>query len=716
MHNKHTKQINSKWIIIAVAVGLALAVAATAIFLVILKKNPIPTDASYLSSISSLTSEITSSEEPVIEEPEVFVPTDSSYSSSISSLTSEITSSEEPVIEKPEVFVPKLTVTAPQETTFTTTNSSFLLSGSSTPQIPVTLNGQELTRDENGYFSLDLELSVGLNTFTLAHADQSKTFNITYRYVVISDYSPSITQKYSSGATFGVTVVARRGSSVLAYFNSETISLIATAPEEEAEFTTFTGSFILPQGNLKDLNLGKITFTATHNGVTESFYSEDIICTKPSNILDSNPAVTPQGGNYIDVGSGIIAEVVHFQAETFDAFATNDWSSPINNYLPKGTVDYVSPNSVYSTDKNGKTFEYKVLRYGKQVYTETQAKPSKDSYTIIKEYAGTLPDHNEIRLNNMNEEGRFTTLTFDCLWKAPFYFNIPQSYPYFSSTAQNYNVDGFAIGYVDIVFCYATIFEGEFPISEANPLFSRAEVIANPSGADHTLRLYLKENGGFYGWDAYYNNEGQLVFEFLHPAKITETAENGYGVRLDGITVAVDAGHNGDGVDVGSLGSNSYYHEANRNLNLAFKIKAQLEALGATVVMTRDSEVSNITYHGRIEMVKNLKPDFCISVHHDANASASPSGFTACYGTPFSYSATQFISNRNENTGIYSKIRPYKWHYFYLARISNCPVVLTENGFISNSYDYANILDESVNEQKAIAIVNGIVDYFKSIQ
>lgn len=682
--NTHCKGVTLKTIIIGSSIALIIAALAVTIFLIVLKNNPIPTDAdSYLSSVSSSTS-------------------------------SEITSSEEPVIEEPEVFVPKLIVTAPQSMAFTTTNSKFLLSGSSDPTIPLTLNGLDLARDENGYFSVDLELSVGKNNFTLAHGTESKTITVTYRYVVINDYSPSINQKYGSGATFGVTVSARRGSAVSASFNGTTISLVGTAADEGAEFTTFTGSFILPNDNLRDINLGKITFTATHNGVTESFSSGDITCTKPSYILDSDPAATPQGGNYIDVGSGLIAEVVYYQAETFDAYSTNDWSSPVNNYLPKGTVDYVSPNSVYATDKNGNTYEYKVLRYGKQVYTEVQAKPLKEKHAVIKEYAGTLPDHNEVRLANMSEEGRFTTLTFDCLFKAPFYFNMPQSYS--NPAAQNYNINGFGIGYVDIVFCYATVFEGEFPISENNPLFSRAEIIANPSGADHTLRLYLKKNGGFYGWDAYYNSEGQLCFEFLHPARITGTAENGYGVRLDGVTVAVDAGHNGNGVDVGASGSNPSYHEANRNLNLALKIKAQLESLGATVVLTRDSEVSQITYHGRIEMVKNLKPDFCISVHHDSNKLASPSGFTACYGTPFSYSATQFISNRTENTGIYNKIRPYKWHSFYLARVTNCPVVLTENGFISNASDYSKILDESVNEQKAAAIVSGIVDYFRSIQ
>lgn len=679
MQFKFAKKISLKTIMICSASALVIAAVAVAVFLIFLKKNPVSTDT-YLSSFSSVTSEITSSNEDIDE-----------------------------VIE---VFVPKLVVTAPQNTSFTTTSQSFLLSGNSDPAIPLTLNGVDVARDENGYFSFDVALSVGKNIIKLVHGEESRIFTVTYRYVVINSYSPSSGQKYSSGATFGVSVTARRGSAVSATFNGQTISLVATVAEEGAEFTDFKGSFTLPKDNIKDLNLGKITFKATHNGVTETFSSGVITCRKSSSIVDSDPAVTPQGGNYVDVGSGLIGEVVHFQAETFDAYSTNDWSSPANNYLPKGTMDYISGNRVYSSDNK----EYAVMRYGKQVYTKINDKPGNAEVQIIKEYMGTLPDHNEIKLASMSEEGRFTTLTFDCLWKAPFNFNIPQSYPYYNSKNQDFSINGFGAGYIDIVFCYATVFEGEILIGENNPVFKSAEIIKNPTGADHTLRLHLKKNGGFYGWDAYYNNEGQLCFEFLHPAKVTASTENGYGARLDGVTIVVDAGHNGAGVDVGAEGSNKNYHEANRNLNLALKIKAELESLGAAVVLTRDTEVSSITYQGRIEMVKNLKPDYCISVHHDSSTSASPNGFLACYGTPYSYNATQFVSDRTENTGVYNKIRPYEWHYFFLARVSNCPVVLTENGFMSNNFDFTNISDDTANYKKAVAIVKGIVDYFISIQ
>ncbi|MBQ3562349.1 MAG: N-acetylmuramoyl-L-alanine amidase, partial [Clostridia bacterium] len=56
-----------------------------------------------------------------------------------------------------------------------------------------------------------------------------------------------------------------------------------------------------------------------------------------------------------------------------------------------------------------------------------------------------------------------------------------------------------------------------------------------------------------------------------------------------------------------------------------------------------------------------------------------------------------------------------KWHVFYMSRISNCPVVLTENGFMSNSTDFGNMKNKAWNEKCADAIVKGIVDYFLSM-
>ena len=76
----------------------------------------------------------------------------------------------------------ELSVSKPSKNTFTTTDKTVLLSGASDPEFALTLNGKALDRTELGYFSTDLELKDGLNTFKLDHKGISKTFKITFKH------------------------------------------------------------------------------------------------------------------------------------------------------------------------------------------------------------------------------------------------------------------------------------------------------------------------------------------------------------------------------------------------------------------------------------------------------------------------------------------------------------------------------------------------------
>ena len=344
---------------------------------------------------------------------------------------------------------------------------------------------------------------------------------------------------------------------------------------------------------------------------------------------------------------------------------------------------------------------------------------------MVRQYIGTLPDHNEIAAAEYVNNGSHTVITFNTLWKAPFYFDIlPQSYV--NPSVQNYRINAVTYNYIDITFCYATLFSGEITIPEDDPLFKSVQVIENKNAdssavRDITLRLFLKKQGGFYGWDSYYNENGQLCFEFLNPKTVT-AADNEYGVNLNGAKILIDAGHGG--IDCGAPGFDYKNHsEAQQNLKLAFKIKAELEKIGAQVYMTRTDNRTSST-DDKIKMLKQIKPDYCIAVHHDSSVNTNANGFGAYHFNAFSAKAAEdiFYATRNTGTSIYQKrhksFEPFnlKWHYYYMCRTTNCPVVLTENGYISNSFDYSNIISDAKNTEKAKAITRGIVNYFNSIQ
>ena len=417
---------------------------------------------------------------------------------------------------------PEFSIASPSSTSFTTTKPSITFSGSSIPNLPLTINGKEIERDDKGLFSTIINLNIVKNTITVKNGDSAKTYTITYRYVVIESYTPSKAQTYSSGSTFVVNVTARAGSNVTATFSGKTITLTKQDKQDEElkgddTFSVFSGSFTLPKDKRQDTNMGVVKFKATYNGISEEYSSGKITVKKSSSILSSDPAVTPQGGRYIDVGSGIVATIVNSAAETFNGNSTDDYSRPTNNYLPKGTMDYCAEGTII--DNNN---EYVLLRCGRRVYLNTYNNKSY-ARAVTETKLGTLPDHNEITVASVETDTRYTYLKLDCLWKAPFYFDIlNQSYE--SEKYQDYTFDTVTYSYIDITFCYATEFTGTAEIPADHPIFASAEIIKNQY--DYTLRLKLKKVGGFYGWDAFYDEDGRLVFKFLNPVNLYSVAIN----------------------------------------------------------------------------------------------------------------------------------------------------------------------------------------------
>ncbi len=585
-----------------------------------------------------------------------------------------------------------LTFTSPTKRSFTTYENTVLIIGASDPNFDLTMNGNPVERTEYGYFSLQLSLKIGKNTFTFTHKGSSETFTITYRYVVLKDYSPSSAVTLDGGSTLVVRATARTGSTVKATLNGSTVTLQNTEGEEGSDFSAYVGSFELPGGYSKDTKLGKVTFTGTCNGVTERFTGGAVTVRKEETF-------TPGHGGYIGVGNTLIAEVAKYQVETFDGNTVDDLSQPYNSYLPLGTVDYCSEKTIYDPKSQN---SYRLLRYGKRVYTVSKG------VTNVKTYRGSLPGTNKLSVKSVETSGSHTVLTLKTDWKAPFKVELlPQKYRA-ATDSQRGAISSVTFQYIDITFCYASSFSGSLEELASSPVFSKAQVIKNTS--DYTLRLYLKKTGAFYGWTADYDKSGNLVFKFLNPRK-AQKASNAYGGRLDGITVVVDAGHGGR--ESGAVGSIPTYDEANRNLVLAQMIEKKLKSIGATVVMTRTADVT-LTFDERILKVKNASPDLAVSVHRNASETDSKRGFNAYHFNAYTKLPAEKINTRMAQKGTYTSTGVL-WHFFYLSRISDCPVVLTENGYMSNKNDFNNMMNDSWNDKCADAIVAGIVDYFLSI-
>lgn len=623
----------------------------------------------------------------------------STESSSPPSSSEDQTSSEpEP---EPEII---LSVTSPKAKDVTVNSPKFTLRGSGDPEHPVTINGEEISLDSEGLFSLEVTLKEGANTFKLSHKEKTETYTVRYKKIIIKSVYPSSAITVESGEKRTISVVALRNSAVTATFNSKNVTLYPKESDESdnlSEYVTYVGSIEAPvnQSNATK-SYGSIKYTvkspsgtATKTGATVSVKKFDI------DKFDGGNGY-PKGSLYKNVGKTYVAEVICDSAETFSGNDTADISRPMNSYLPKGTVDYCSPYTrQYYTGTQTVTLH--TLRYGNQLYER-----SKNTGTNIKVYKGTLPETNTVALSSVAEEGHHTLMTFDVGWKAPFRFNLlPQSYPSSGQNPPNFIINSVTFEYVEIVFCYAESLAFDFDFS-SHPVFSHYETEVREY--DCVLRLYLKQKGKFYGWSAVYNEQDQLEFRFLNPVTLLE-AENEYGYSLEGVTILIDAGHGGR--DQGAAGFSSKNSEAQLNLKLALELEKQLKALGATVIMTR-SDDSYIEVADRMSAVRNNRPDYAISIHRNAASASSPNGFISYYFNAFSAEAAGDVFEETKAEGVYNNSiwAGVKWHYFFLCRNTECPVVLTENGFITNRNDYSIMTDK--NKECAKAMVDGIMKYF----
>ena len=598
-----------------------------------------------------------------------------------------------------------LSLTTPAKTVYTTNEPYATFIGATDPQFEATLNGTPLERNELGYFSFTLDLKIGVNKFSFVHKGKTVAYSITYQKVIIKSVSPTTNLSLDGGMPFGVTVVAFADSNVTATLNGEDITLSEKKDLDESgvqisEYSSYSGIFYLPAGKTSVQKLGTVTFKIVSSFGTESRTGGSVTINKVD-VLDYSAITGPTGGKYIDVGTSLIAEITKNQAEVFSGITTDDWSRPTINYLPAGTVDYTHRSVVYDSSSGN---SYRLLRCNRRVYSDNKGASD------VSVYEGTLPDVNNITCVTTEESARYTTINLDVDWKAPFLFELnPQNYT--NPSTQDYRVSSATFNYIDITFCYAASFNGEVQIAADNPLFSKAEVIKNT--ADLTLRLYLKKAGAFYGWSAEYNSDGQLVFSFLHPAKIS-AANNSFGVSLSGVKIHIDAGHGGS--DPGAPGI--IYSESVLTLTLAQKLQTRLESLGATTFMTRTGN-DYVGNEERMNMVRSEKPDYTIAIHRNSSTTSSPNGFAAYHFASFSYNPTKFIYNDfSSAANLFSPSgwSGIKWHYYYLGRVTVCPVVLIECGYMSNTTDYSHIIDDDFNNRSADALTQGIVDYFKSIQ
>lgn len=220
------------------------------------------------------------------------------------------------------------------------------------------------------------------------------------------------------------------------------------------------------------------------------------------------------------------------------------------------------------------------------------------------------------------------------------------------------------------------------------------------------------------------------------------------------VTIALDPGHGGE--DPGAVGRGGSY-EKNIVLSIARRLKAKLEQLpNMRVMLTRDGDYF-VPLHVRVQKARAVQADLFISIHADAfiEPTARGSSVFALSEKGASSTAARWLANKENAADLIGGVNLKSKHKhlasvlldlsttaqindsvklakavlgeigninrlhkaqveqagFAVLKAPDIPSILVETAFISNPEEEAKLIDETYQDQMAVALMQGIRKY-----
>lgn len=537
-----------------------------------------------------------------------------------------------------------------------TSYSKFYLTGTSDPSKPLYLNGKLVeNRSPQGYFGVFVSLSSGSNTFTITQGSSSDT-----RVITRTTSEPA--QPMKSADIVESSVYPR-------------------SPEYRTPGEKITLSCKAPAGATVtvELNGKKYTMTTSEKAPGKGLYAVTYTYTYTLPSYTGNPRVVDLGAPVYTMtyngttktrkapaSVGVIMEGAPYYAEVVKdmifTYKEPDTDGGGVHELYQGTVDYVT----------GLTGSFARLSTGQFVQKSAVKISSKLSEKpIIKamEYV-TGEKWDTLKLSISGAPAAYLTSDGEAL----------RLHVSAGSTAA-------------------------LPTLADNALIS--SITATDKGIATVYTLELRNSRRFEGYSLEKTADG-LVLQFKHRVY----AQSG-DKPLTGITIMVDPGHGG--AETGTLGPLGLkYAEKDMNLDNSFRLKAELEALGATVLMTRTKDV-DLSLNERLNASRKAKPDMFISVHANSMAdnvdNSQYFGFSTYYREPHARSLAQRILD-NVTTTLNRKNKGIHQKNFYVIRGTWTPSLLIECGFVPNPIEFEWLTDAAEQQKLMKTVAEAIVQYF----
>lgn len=192
--------------------------------------------------------------------------------------------------------------------------------------------------------------------------------------------------------------------------------------------------------------------------------------------------------------------------------------------------------------------------------------------------------------------------------------------------------------------------------------------------------------------------------------RVASESVNSANNVLMGKTIVLDPGHGG--IDNGTTGVDGTPEKV-LTLQTAEEVKSKLEAAGAHVIMTRETD-TYVTLQDRADLSNQSSADAFISFHYNASPLTFIKGLTDFYYNKSRDGrlASDVLNGVVQSTGLTT--RGTRFENLYVLRNNTQPSTLIELGFISNKSEDTAVHNAAYQAEVADGVYQGLINYFSN--
>lgn len=529
---------------------------------------------------------------------------------------------------------------------------------------PVTINGRAVEQSNAGHFAPSFWLQMGPNRFVIEQGNQRQTLTVTRNPRL---QSIPTTRNFITGSVVPQTDLTR--------LVHEPICLSAAAPAEMTVTAQVAGRVVnlFPQPRSNALPPNSAILTDQNAPIVTAIvhYQGCFTATEPVEIGTVRYEMMPENSNRVTArqeSPGQIRVIAPHSRDVVEVTATEGVArtGPSTNHsrltpLPRGTRAIVS----------GREGDWLRLAYGAWIKaSETRPLP------------GAVPPQATIRsLSGRQIEGA-TEIRLPLTEPVP--IAIAQGDGTFKLTLHHTNAQTDTIWLDD------------------DPLIQRLDwQQTTPTQLDYTFVLKTEQQ---WGYTVRYEGS-TLVLVLRHPPQLPSEG-------LQGINILLDPGHGG--AELGARGPNGYPEKA-VNLQISHLLRQELERRGATVQLTRTTDV-DLSLRDRMDAIAQRQPHLALSVHYNALPDSGDAINTAGIGMFWYHPQAHDLAVSLHNHLVENLDRPSYgvfWNNLALTRPHAAPTILMELGFMINPTEFEWITDRREQVKLAGAIADGVENWLR---